>query len=234
MRMPLVASLVALTVLAGPTRASAQDIDDFVAYLALDFTPLGAFVPLPPATAGARGSAFVLRYGNLDLGETSLNNFGIGGDFAAGRGRLGLTLGVSTCDDCDQENLMAGVDYTAPLTQNKVSVSLRPAFGFSRPTDGDGTALSLGLSLPIGVDLSGASGPVIVPFLSPGFGYGRLSDDGDSESGTRPMLGGGISVSARQSTLAAHLGFQKVFVEDGEMTFGLGVSFGRRASPSTP
>jgi hypothetical protein len=218
-----------------PARASAQDAGDFAAFVALAFTPVGAFVPLPPA-GGSRGSAFVFRYGNLDLGgdDGSLHNFAVGGDIALQRGRLGLTLGGTTCDGCDG-SIMAGVDYTAVLAQNVVSVALRPALGFMKPLEGDGTALSLGLSLPIGVELSGATGPVFVPYLVPGFGFGRISgEDGfgedDSESGVRPMLGGGLAIAGRQSAFALHLGFQKVFIEEGEMTLGLGVSIGRRVS----
>jgi hypothetical protein len=230
MRSPLAAPLLVLCVVASPARASAQDVGDFAAYIALNFTPLGGLVPLPPATSGAGGSAFVLRYGNLDLGDGdgSLHNFALGGDFAVGRGRLGLTLGGTTCDGCDG-NFMGGLDYSQVLTQNVLTVALRPAVGFSKPSDGDGTALSLGLSLPVGAELSGATGPVFMPYIVPGIGFGRVSGDDDSESGTRPMLGGGVAIANRQSTLALHLGFQKVFIEDGDMTLGLGLSIGRRA-----
>ena len=229
MRTPLATSLVALILIANPTRVNAQDLGDIAAYAALSFTPVGGLVPLPPSGSAARGSAFVARYGNLDLGDPSLHSFSFGGDLATAHGRFGLTVGGSTCDGCDG-NFMAGLAYTAPLTQNVLSVALRPALGFTKPLEGGGTALSLGLSLPVGVELSGATGPVFTPYLVPGFGYGRISDDGDSESGTRPMLGGGIAIAGRQSTFAVHLGFQKVFIDEGETTFGLGMSIGRRAS----
>lgn len=231
LRTPLSVTLtvLGLMVVAGPTRASAQDESDFAAYVALNFTPLGAFVPLPPPANAARGSAFVFRYGNLDLGsgsDGSLHNFAIGGDFSTGRGRMGLTLGGTTCDGCDG-NIMAGLDYTATLTQNAVSVAIRPALGFSKPLEGDGTALTFGLSLPVGAELSGATGPVFTPFIVPGIGFGRISGDDDSESGMRPMLGGGLAISGRQSAFAVHVGFQKVFIDEGEMSFGLGFSIGR-------
>src|SRR5215207_8609998 len=129
MRTSLATALLAVVVIGTPTRGDAQDFEDFAAYLALSFTPIGGFTPLPPPASGARGSAFVFRYGNLDLGgegSSSIHNFAIGGDFAAGRGRLGLTLGGTTCDECDG-NIMAGVDYTVGLAQNIVSIGLRPA-----------------------------------------------------------------------------------------------------------
>ena len=233
MRTPLAATLLALTVIASPTRASAQDLDvsDIAAYAALNFTPLGGLIPLPPPLSARRGGAFVARYGNLDLGfnDGSLNNFSVGGDLGAGPGRLGLTLGYTTCDGCDG-NIMFGADYTATLTQNVVSIALRPALGFSKPTEGSGSALSLGVSLPVGVELSGATGPIFIPYIVPGVGYGRISGDGEDESGTRAMLGGGIAVAGRQSGFAVHAGFQKVFIDEGEMTFGLGFSIGRSAA----
>ena len=229
MRTSLAAPLLVLFAIASPARASAQDAGDIAAYAALIFTPPGGLVPLPPAASGGAGSAFVIRYGNLDFGSGggSLHNIALGGDFAVARGRFGLTLGYTTCDGCDG-NFMAGIDYSYVLAQNVLTVALRPALGFSKPSEGDGTALSLGLSLPIGVELSGATGPVFTPYIVPGFGFGRVSDNDDSESGGRPMLGGGLSIASRQSTLAVHLGFQKVFIEDGEMTLGLGLSIGRR------
>jgi hypothetical protein len=229
MRSLFAAALVSSAALATPTHAYAQDAGDLAAYFALTLTPVGGFVPHPAAPAGTSGNAFVMRYGHLDLGLGSLHNFAIGGDFAAGSGRLGLTLGGTTCDGCDG-NVMAGVDYTAPLTQNVLSVAVRPALGFSKPLEGSGTAVSMGLSLPISAELSEATGPIFIPFIVPGFGIGRVSGNEDSESGTRPMLGGGLSIAGRQSGFAVHLGFQKVFLEGAETTFGLGVSIGHRAT----
>ena len=229
---PLLAVMVPIA-LVSPARAAAQSGEDIAGYIALVFTPPGGLVPLPPPATSARGSAFVMRYGNLDGDGGSLHNFSLGGDIALQRGRLGLTLGGTACDGCDG-NIMVGVDYTGVLTQNVVSIALRPAFGFSKPLEGSGTALSLGLSLPVGVELSGATGPVFTPFIVPGFGYGRLSGDDDSEGSVRPMLGGGFSVAGRQSNFAVHVGFQKVFIEDGDTTLGLGLSFGRRAPASGP
>jgi hypothetical protein len=231
MRVLVAAAVLALTALARPTTATAQDINDIAAFAALTFTPTGGLVPLPPPITG-RGSAFLLRYGMLDFsnGGPTLHHFVAGGDFAVSRGRFGAALGYSTCDGCEG-NIMAGMDYTASLTEGKAMVAVRPAIGFSKPTEGSGSALSLGVSLPLGVDLSSGQGAHLIPYLVPGVGYGRVSGDDDSESGTRPMLGGGFAIMARQSGLGVHFGFNKVFVEDGETTFGLGLSIGRRPTP---
>ena len=231
MRVLIAASLLALTAVARPTTASAQDFDDIAAFAALTFTPTGGLVPLPPPIPG-RGSAFLLRYGMLDFssGGPTLNNFVAGGDFALSNGRFGAALGYSTCDGCDG-NIMASMDYTASLTQGKAMVAVRPAIGFAKPTEGSGSALSLAVSLPLGVDLSAGDGPHLIPYLVPGIGYGRISGDDESESGTRPMLGGGFAITSRKSGLGIHFGFSKTFVEDGETTFGLGLSIGGRRAP---
>ena len=231
MRAFIAATLLVLTAVARPTTASAQDIDDIAAFAALTFTPTGGLVPLAPPIPG-RGSAFLLRYGMLDFGNggPTLNNFVVGGDFALSNGRFGAALGYSTCDGCEG-NITGSMDYTASLTQGKAMVAVRPAFGFSKPTEGSGSALSLAVSLPLGVDLSDGNGPHLIPYLVPGIGYGRISGDDDSESGTRPMLGGGFAITGRQSGLGVHFGFNKTFVEGGETTFGIGLSIGRRAVP---
>lgn len=231
MRVLVAAALLALTAVARPTTAAAQDIDDFAAFTALTFTPTGGLIPLPPPIAG-RGSAFLLRYGMLDFGSggPTLNNFVAGGDFALSNGRLGAALGYSTCDGCDG-NITASLDYTASLTQGKAMVAVRPAFGFSKPTEGSGSALSLAVSLPLGVELSAGEGPHLIPYLVPGIGYGRISGGGESESGVRPMLGGGFAITGRQSGLGVHFGFNKTFVEGGETTFGLGLSIGGKRTP---
>ena len=220
-------ALVAAALVSSPARAKAQDLGNLAAYTALTFTPIGGLVPLPPPSGTNRGSAFLFRYGNLDTEDNSLHNLAVGGDFGTGPGRLGLTLGYTSCDGCDG-NIMVGVDYTVSLTQDVVSVGLRPAFGFTKNTEHDGTGISVGLSLPLGMNFSGTTGPVFTPYLSPALGFGRVSDDGDSESGMRPVLGGGFAISGRQAPLSVHFGFNKVFIDDGEIVYGLGVSIGRR------
>jgi hypothetical protein len=231
MRTTIAATVLGLTVIAAPARTSAQDIGDFAAYVALIYTPMGAFVPLPPPASVTGANSFNLRYGNLDFAESTVHSFAFGGDLAAGRGRLGLTLGGNTCDDDCDGAVMVGVDYTIPLTQSRALVALRPAFGFSKPLEGDGVAYAFGASLPLGIALSESTGPVFVPYIVPGLGFGRLSEDDDSESGMRPTLGGGLSIAGRQGSFAAHFGFNKVFIDEGQTSFGFGLSFGRRTAP---
>ena len=91
-------------------------------------------------------------------------------------------------------------------------------------------ALSAGLPLALAL----RNGDMhIIPFITPGLGYGRMGhvvydeDVGESSYGSiAPMLGGGIGVQFGKSGVGATLGFQKVFKSDGGTTqFGVGMTW---------
>jgi hypothetical protein len=213
--------------------AAAQSRGDVAAYVALSVTPVGA-LPLMARTtmfdARPAPTSFAARYGT----QEDLHSFGVGGDFRVGSsGRSAVTLGYSTCDGCDG-TLMLGADYIAPLTRSALgagttppalTISINPSLGFAKAMEGEGTALAAGVGLPVAV-ATGDAGARIAAFVSPGIGFGRLSGSGESESGVRPMLGGGAGVRFGQITVSASA--QKVFIDDGEIQFGLGVSVQNR------
>ncbi|HKW12053.1 MAG TPA: hypothetical protein VJO33_16825 [Gemmatimonadaceae bacterium] len=68
----------------------------------------------------------------------------------------------------------------------------------------------------------------IAPFLTPGFGWGRLSGSGDSISGTRFLLGGGVTLQSLTNDIGVNVGFQKVFIDRGETMFGVSLIFGTK------
>ena len=110
----------------------------------------------------------------------------------------------------------------------------------SDPTFTESFSVSVsGLSVTLGVPISvvaKSGGISVVPHITPRFGWGRATmklftgdptmDEEDTESGTRFMLGGGVGVLL-ESGLGFTLGFQKIFIEDGSATIGLGVSWNR-------
>jgi len=212
--------------------ASAQSWGDLAAYVALSVTPVGA-LPLmarsPMFDAGPAPASFTGRYGTQD----DLHTFGVGGDFPAGAtGRAAVTLGYSTCDGCDG-TLMLGADYITPLIRSAIgtgttppgfTISLNPSMGLARPMEGEGTALAASVGLPVAVAM-GDVGARVAAFVSPGIGFGMLRGSGESESGIRPMLGGGVGIRFGQMTISGSA--QKIFIEDGEMQFGLGIAVGR-------
>jgi hypothetical protein len=67
----------------------------------------------------------------------------------------------------------------------------------------------------------------IVPFITPGFGFGGIRG-GDSPSGSALMLGGGIGIYNRSSSVALSFGFQHVAVEDSGTLIGLALVLGGR------
>lgn len=226
--------ITAITVagaLAIGSTAAAQSPGDVAAYAALSVTPVGALPLMARSTmfdAGPAPASFNARYGTQD----ELHTFGIGGDFRAGSsGRTAVTLGYLTCDGCDGI-LMLGADYITPVirsaigtgTTSALTVSLNPSLGLAKPTEGEGTALAANVGLPVAVAM-GDAGTRVAAFISPGIGYGLLSGSGESESGMRPMLGGGLGLRLGQMTISGSV--QKIFIEGGEIQYGLGIAMAR-------
>ena len=218
---------VALLVSLAPA-ARAQSIGDYIAYFALTVTPQGA---LPPASfgadAGTAPTSFDVRYGRISYGrDENFNDFGLSASTPVGPGRIGGTLGAVTCDGCDML-VMVGVDYEQALfvqqhQGNALAIGIAPSFGITKPTgDDEGTVMSASIGLPLSVSAGSASRVTV--FLTPGLGYGRLSAEGESESGTRPMLGAGVRLRTA-SGIGFNVGMQKVFIEDGEVVLGAGLS----------
>ena len=227
----ITAAVVASALTMGST-VSAQSTGEIAAYLALSLTPVGAL----PLTARATmfgtepaPTSFTARYGT----QEDLHTFGVGGDFrAGGSARAAVTLGYSTCDGCEG-TFMLGADYIAPLTRRAsgggttppgFTVSLNPSVGVARLAEGEVTALAASVGLPLSVAI-GETGARFAAFVSPGIGFGMLSGSGDSESGMRPMLGGGVGLRVGQMTISGSA--QKIFIDQGEIQFGFGIAVSR-------
>ena len=233
----LLAVLAALASLAAARPAAAQDFGDIAAFVGLVTTPVGSLPPLPltpPIADGAVPPRFDLRYGRwkFDGDDAAQHTVGAGLRFGAGGGQGSLTASYMTCDGCDGA-VGLGLELTAALVQptggqsSAFSVGVRPSLGVARSFgDAEGTSYSASLGLPIGLHVRSAGGAEFVPFVIPGFGYGGVSGDGESESGTRFMLGGGVGVANLSGGLGVHVGFQKIFLEDAPTQFGVGLSFG--------
>ena len=233
-------ALVAFVSQAALAQPSEKDI---AAAAALMATPHGALPavasPLMAGEAG-KGAALDIRYGrySIEAGDEDIavNNIGIGGSFAAGeRGRIGLMLGRSSCSDCDGSTTMAGVDYSMALfsrpvgasTTSSLNIGLHPAFGYGKPSEGEGSAMSFALDVPVSFAVGTKTGMQVVSFLAPGMGYGRMSDGEESVSGTRTTLGGGVALLNIGNNIGVNLGFRKVFLEEAPTQWGLGMSWSR-------
>ena len=227
-----ITAVAVASALAMGSTASAQSQGDIVAYFALSLTPVGGLPLTARSTmfdAEPAPTSFTARYGK----QENLHSIGIGGDFrAGGAGRAAVTLGYNTCDGCEG-TFSLGADYITPLIRSAIgtgttppafTVSLNPSVGFAKPMEGEGTALAASVGLPFAV-ATGNAGARIAAFVSPGIGFGMLRGSGESESGMRPMLGGGVGVRVGQMTVSGSA--QKIFIDHGEIQFGFGIAVGR-------
>jgi hypothetical protein len=233
-RAALAAAVATLAV--SPTLARAQSESDLAAYVVLIATPQGGFAPIvTPAMLGQAPAPrrLTVRYGRVDLFEDATNNLALTALLPSGsRGSVSLTAGYwnPDCDGC-RGHLVLGLGGDARLASGPISsgpdaaqlnVGFAGEVGFAKPEEA--TFLSATVGMPVTLVASG-EGIRIAPFLTPGLGFGYGTGGGFSESGTRPMLGGGIGIHAANG-LGVNFGFQKVFIEGGRMTIGLNLGFG--------
>ena len=204
---------------------------DIAAYFAINFTTVGALPPLATNTlAGAGGIGWHLQYGRMNWGEDVNTNAIAGGvDLGLGSGRLSLTAGYHMTDfgaDIEGDShLMIGTRYSQQLAgaalnpTTRWAMGLEADLGFGFPEDVK--AMVVGAGLP--VKLTFGRNVKVSPFVTPGFGYGRLSAEGESESGTRFMVGAGLGLGLANG-VGVNFGMRKAFIEDGKAQYGLGVT----------
>ena len=234
--------------IAASAGAGAQSLSDAAARAALVLTPVGALPPFVTSTIEGevqRGAALGLRYGYLSGPNEypSQNDFGISAILPFGfGGTVTLTGGFfsPSCHDC-HSGLMLGIGADkalgdVPMSSSRDAARLRFAlngeFGYGQPhgsTFSHGSVMSGMVGLPISL-VSGSrrrDEMRIVPFITPGFGFGGIHG-GDSPSGSALMLGGGIGIYNRSSSVALNFGFQHVAVEDSGTLIGLALVLGGR------
>lgn len=227
----LVVGLVSLTA----REAAAQpSVKDMVAYAALVSTPVGALSPIviSPGTKGEKNfSSFAARLAHFapQGGGDGTNNLGASYYLPAGsNAAIGGTVGyiMPSCTGCDGM-FIAGADVNSTLWNSTggASVNLQGSFGWGNDSQSDATSLSAALSFPIAISMQQANKSRLSAFVSPGYGWGRVSASGASESGALPMVGvGGAWESAGGWGL--HAAFNKVIVSDiSGSNFGLGFSY---------
>jgi hypothetical protein len=239
----LCSALVALTLAAGPVSAQrlfgGPSEGDEAAWSALLGTPSGALPAImTPTMVGVplRAAQIAFRYGHMSGGNdfADLNNFAITALFPAGTGAtLSLTGGVihPSCDGCQNQVMLSlGGDmglYSSPLGPSsdagRLTISLNGEFGYGKPPDGRLFAGTVGLPFAL---VLGSGSMKFVPYVTPAFGFGSSSESGSTVSGTRILLGGGIGLHNRESSVSVHAGFQQIFITDSKMLFGLALSLG--------
>ncbi|HXQ78144.1 MAG TPA: outer membrane beta-barrel protein [Gemmatimonadaceae bacterium] len=236
--------LTSLTSLGVAASAQAQtSLGDAAAYLALSTTPVGAMTPVvSSAMLGriAKGYSVTGQYGHLSDDAAGFNSFGASISMPLSGFSLGGSLGfMSPSADGSKSNLMLGANAETNLgawalgqgkNANLFTLSARGDLGWANPDDGTGTdnsitALSFSAGAPLALVLKNGD-MTWAPFVTPGFGWGRLSANGASESGTRFMMGAGLGMTHRNGW-GVSVGMQKVFIENGKTVLGLNLSYGK-------
>jgi hypothetical protein len=234
----LVSSLALIASLT-PALATAQSDKAVVAYLTLIETPPGALpVSLSSPMLGRTMTAtdLAIRYGYVSLDGASLHTGALTLGIPAGpKSTVSLTAGYQgvRCDGggCDG-HFVAGAKAEGRLSSSilgsgaeapHLNVGINGELGFGKPSGG--TLFSLTAGLPVAM-VSGSPTLRIAPYLVPAFGFGLASGGGDSENGTRFLLGGGVAFQNVRNGVGVNLGFQKIFIDQGDTMLGISVSFG--------
>lgn len=219
-----------------PLVSEAQSEGAFVGWVGLIATPVGAFTPVVtgrPASGTSLGLQARASRWHFAANDDNTTNTSVGAVFNRGRTRTVLELGAANVSDCgDCGTYMGGVDLHVDVAQRSSTsatylLSVNPALGYGKPKEGDGSVLTLGLSLPMSASFNSGSSVRLVPFLSPGFAASRLSSDGESSNGSRAMLGGGLSIGGQQSPWLVTASARKIFLEETPTIYGIGLSFSR-------
>ena len=229
-------------------RARAQSTNDAIARAVLQLTPIGALPPIVTSTLQAevqREAALALRYGYVSAsdGGADANNGGVTAIFPVGLvGTISLTAGVFkyTCEEC-KAGLMLSLGGDRRLGDmvlgtgsdgSRIQFALNGELGYGHPQGSnvsDGSILSGAVGLPISF-ISGSrtrDAMRIVPFVTPGFGFGQFTGH-ESSSGSALMFGGGLGIYNRSSSVALNFGFQYIAVREASTQIGLNLVLGGR------
>jgi hypothetical protein len=216
----LVVGLVSLT---SRDAAAQPSVKDLAAYSALSLTPVGSHVPVMMPKA----SAFALRLSHTaQEGTDGANNLAGSYFMKAGSNALvGATLGylIPSEDGADGVfNAGLGVNSTLWSSTGGASVGMSGDFGWA--SEDETTFLSAAIGVPLSFSVQQANKSSFSFFVAPAFGWGRVSADAGSESGTRPIIGAGAAWTA-VGGWGLHAAFNKVMIEDGANVFGVGFSY---------
>jgi hypothetical protein len=137
--------------------------------------------------------------------------------------RLGSPIASRSLDAAGAQALVVGVEGTVGFS----SIDVVELTVFDQSFDVEAQALSATVALPIALVVRSGS-TIVSPSIRPAVGWGRSSvdfggGDDEAESGVRAMLGATIAVRF-SGQLGLDAGIQRVFFDEADTTFGLGIS----------
>lgn len=246
--MRLLTSVCAVLLLAPIGAARAQSASDARAFVALRASHVGSLTPLmTPAMISRRlnSAQLAIRYGLLDERGLSTHAVAASGIFGVGlKSSASITAGVTDADcvDCTPAMIL-GIGADMRITEvadvigqgSSLSIAVSGDLGYAQLKPENEHALALGIGAPIALTLTGGGRDALhfVPFLTPIFGIGQLSDCpvgalNCQSSGTRFVIGGGIGVWNPMTSISASVGINHVSWPDTKPVYGINVVFGGR------
>lgn len=190
-----------------------------------------------------RGVTISARYGQLP--EADANNattaWAASVAFGSRFGTLTATAGQYDADCPDPEcrpRWMLGLGANGALASRALgtttaTLGLSGEIGWGQE-EFSTSYLSAHVGLPVHVAIPLTPGGLrVVPFVAPGFGWGRASEDQarfgedgrEAFTGTRFTLAGGLALRSATGRASAQLGLVKVPVSGGGLSTSVGVSF---------
>lgn len=225
----------------------AQTFNQSATYLALIRTAVAGLPPVETSTVLAdlqSGVALAIRYGYIPTGTgfSSFNNFGLTAVLPVGNAStVSIAGGISSPsrDGSDALVLDVGGDTRLtdlPFNQGRsaphLRIGLNGEFGYAKPRESALFAGSVGLPLSIFRPNRPKQEMQVVPFVTPAFAFGNFNPDSDinlpNESGAHFMIGGGLGLYNRSSSVAVNFGFQYVAMTNAQVQLGLVLTLGGR------
>jgi len=225
----------------------AQTFNQSATYFALMRTSVAGLPPVATSTLLGDlqdGVALGIRYGYVPSGMEfpSFNNVGLTAVIPTGTAStVSITGGISSPsrDGSDAWIVGAGADlrltdwaFSQGRSAPHLRVTVNGQLDYSKPRESSLIAGSVGLPLSIVRPNRPKAEMQVVPFLIPSFAFGNFNPDDDTglphESGARFMIGGGLGLYNRSSSVAVNFGFQYVAVENGQVQLGVVLTLGGR------
>jgi hypothetical protein len=225
----------------------AQTFNQQSTYFALIRTAVAGLPPIATSTILGdlqEGVALAIRYGYVPsaMSFPLHNNAGVTAVLPVGTAAtVSITGGISSAAQGGSDAWVVDLGGDMRLTDlpfNKghsapnLRIGLNGEFGYAKPTNSALFAGSVGLPLSIFRPNRPKQSLQVVPFVTPAFSFGNFNPNNDinvpNESGAHFLIGGGVGLFNRSSSVAVNFGCQYVAVENGKVQLGVVLTLGGR------
>jgi hypothetical protein len=225
----------------------AQSFNQQSTYFALIRTAVAGLPPIATSTILGdlqQGVALAIRYGYVPAAMSFPlhNNAGLTAVLPVGSAStVSITGGLSSAAqggsdawvvDLGGDMRLTDVPFHQGRSAPNLRIGLNGELGYAKPTNSALLAGSIGLPLSIYRPNRPKQEMQVIPFLTPAFSFGSSYPNDEtglpSESGAHFLIGGGLGLYNRNSSVALNFGVQYVAVEHGQVQLGLVLTLGGR------